>query len=208
MEWAYIAVMTALLVGGLLLPLRRAWRHRRQALGTRRVRPLPERLVKAALVASVSVTAMWSPLLWLYGAEVLRPVALPTSVGWIGLALAAAGVGLVIAGQTQMGAAWRLGVGDDVEQFVQRGLFARARHPIYAGFGLMFVGVVLAIPGPAVVAVSAMGLVAVVLETRYEEAFLLRELGERYASYMRRTGRFLPRLRSPSASKASAEGTR
>jgi protein-S-isoprenylcysteine O-methyltransferase Ste14 len=84
---------------------------------------------------------------------------------------------------------------DAPEHLVTSGAYARIRHPFYASFLLVLSAVALAAPGiPSFVAL-AWGVVALNLTARREERRLLASvLGVRYAAYMARTGRFMPRL--------------
>jgi protein-S-isoprenylcysteine O-methyltransferase Ste14 len=76
---------------------------------------------------------------------------------------------------------------------VDEGLYRRVRHPIYLGFFLIGVGLPIFVR-------SVLGLVvfAVIVTPTWlyvigqEEKFLLAELGDDYAQYMRRTKRLIP----------------
>jgi len=116
--------------------------------------------------------------------------------GWAGVLLAAAGLALRIAAIAQLGPRFDPTVailpGHALET---RGLYARLRHPGYAGAWLAALGGVLAFG-------SAVGLVAVVpmaaalaARVRSEERMLAGHFGEAWRVYRERTGAFWPRIR-------------
>lgn len=74
------------------------------------------------------------------------------------------------------------------------GPYARIRHPFYASFILMLTGAALAMPHPGTLLLLAAGTVQLHRTARREEHRLLAEFGAEYASYLERTGRFIPRF--------------
>ncbi len=199
MGWAYASLMAVLLVAGLLVQVARVLSAGGRPIAVARSRRVGERVVGALLSGTVTVTALWSIPLAAIEADVAGVtltglLAAPEALRVAGLFVVAAGVGLVIAAQTQMGAAWRLGVDPEADELVHRGLFRRVRHPIYSGFGLVFAGAALVAPAWPVGGVSIVGWAALFAEARLEERALLERFGPTYAAYLRRTGRFLPRF--------------
>lgn len=134
----------------------------------------------------------WAAALAVLGPQVLGVVALAPAVHGFGLALMAAGIALCVVAQAQMGASWRIGVGDQATELVQRGLYRWSRHPIYSALGLFVLGVVLAAPSWPTLAGAAVGLAAISLEARLEERHLLQIHGDGYRAYGQRVGRFVP----------------
>lgn len=79
-------------------------------------------------------------------------------------------------------------------QVITTGPYRWVRHPLYALNFLLFLG---AFGMTANWLVGAVGIVSSSLiagRAGEEEAMLLEHFGEPYASYMKRTGRFLPRF--------------
>lgn len=78
---------------------------------------------------------------------------------------------------------------------VTTGPYARVRHPMYAAFFLIVIGLAVA---TANVLVAVFGLVAVafvmIVRTPREERMLLDAHGDAWSTYASRTGRFLPRF--------------
>jgi protein-S-isoprenylcysteine O-methyltransferase Ste14 len=87
---------------------------------------------------------------------------------------------------------------DEAPAFViDRGPYRFIRHPFYTAYMLYWIGLAFAAPHPVVVIGAMLIVVAYVFAARREERSLLNgPLGASYASYMRSTGRFLPRLGS------------
>jgi protein-S-isoprenylcysteine O-methyltransferase Ste14 len=105
-----------------------------------------------------------------------------------------AGIGLAVGAlaQHQMGTNWRVGIdrGSQTE-FVQHGLFAVARHPIYLAFVGIGVGVFLAMPSALTCAGLAVLVTTLGIQARLEEAYMSERHGEVYRHYLKRTPRWL-----------------
>ena len=195
------AALAVWLVGLLLAFGLRTWAHRR-ATGTTGYRGTTGRPGSAAwwggvLFPVALLLGTLGPLLALTGTAA-PPAALARPEPAIaGLLLAVAGIAVVLAAQTAMGASWRIGV-DERERtdLVTRGPFGRVRNPVFTGMAAVAAGVALMVP-TVLSAVALVCLVAAVqLQVRVvEEPYLRRVHGAAYSDYLAATGRFLPRLR-------------
>ena len=132
--------------------------------------------------------AGWGPLGW--------PI-LPHTTPVFGAAFALTTLGLLLAcwSRAVLGRNWSsvVQVKQDHE-LVERGPYARVRHPIYTGLLLMFAG-------SAVMIGEVRGGLAVLIvfasfwrKLRLEEAWLETAFGPRYADYRRRTRALIPGL--------------
>ena len=84
---------------------------------------------------------------------------------------------------------------DAPRHIVTWGAYGRIRHPFYAAFLLASLGAALACPHATTLAVLVYSAVALNVTAAREERRLLQSpLGPEYGVYMRRTGRFFPRL--------------
>jgi len=84
---------------------------------------------------------------------------------------------------------------DAPEHLVTWGAYARIRHPFYASFLCGLLGALLAFPHGGTLAALALGTVVLTVTARREERRLSASaFGEAYRAYMKRTGRFLPRM--------------
>jgi protein-S-isoprenylcysteine O-methyltransferase Ste14 len=114
-----------------------------------------------------------------------------------GLGLALVALGLVI----MAGAAWQIRraltaspLPNQRTELMDRGWFARVRHPIYSGLLVTAAG--LTATRASVLALACLVGLAVLLQVkaRFEETVLARHFPD-YGAYQARTGRLLPRLR-------------
>ena len=95
----------------------------------------------------------------------------------------------------RMGSDWRMAVSEtEKTALITDGLFARVRHPIYALQMLMMLCSVLIVPTAPMLVVALAHFAVMNLKARNEERHLLKLHGARYETYLRRTGRFFPRL--------------
>jgi len=82
------------------------------------------------------------------------------------------------------------------DTLVERGLYARVRHPIHAGLFLVWASLVLLHPTEVIALACAIGACWTLVQTGAEEVDLLQRLPG-YLEYMRRVPRFLPRMHPP-----------
>lgn len=80
-------------------------------------------------------------------------------------------------------------------RLVETGPYRWIRHPMYTAEFLFYIG--LSVESANWLVALAMMAGPILLYTRIskEEAMLIKELGDEYRTYMKRTGRFLPRFR-------------
>ena len=115
---------------------------------------------------------------------------------WIGLVVLTIGLRLASLAIRHMGESWRMGI--DTEgpgALATRGLYARIRHPIYTGMLLTTAGLAATIGDVIAVSVAVGCWVALPIQARLEEQFLLSRHGDEYREYLQRTGRFWPSTR-------------
>jgi len=77
---------------------------------------------------------------------------------------------------------------------VTRGPYRWVRHPFYAAFALAVIANSLMTANAFLAASATTAFVLIVVRTRGEEENLVRRFGDEYRDYMRRTGRFVPRV--------------
>lgn len=103
----------------------------------------------------------------------------------------------ILACIARMGKSWRVAVVPSQNtDLVTDGLYARIRHPIYGFNVLLMLCSIIVVPTVPMLAIAVIHVVLIILKVRTEERFLLAAHGAAYAAYCRRTGRFLPRLRT------------
>jgi protein-S-isoprenylcysteine O-methyltransferase Ste14 len=115
------------------------------------------------------------------------PVAVGLSVAWMGMVLRAWSV-------LTLGRFFTVDVTVVSDQrVVERGPYARVRHPSYTGMLMAILGFGIALDSwGGIAAALLLPLAAVVIRIHREEAMLLRELGEPYEAYAKRTARLVP----------------
>lgn len=124
---------------------------------------------------------------------------LPGSPWWplaVGLVLMWSGVAFRLWSVRSLGHFFKMSVVvQDDHRVVDRGPYRWLRHPSYTGALVTNTGIGLAFGTFSSVAVMLfLPLIAFLIRIRVEERLLLRELGEEYAAYSRRTARLLPGL--------------
>jgi protein-S-isoprenylcysteine O-methyltransferase Ste14 len=110
-------------------------------------------------------------------------------LGWLLL-----GAGSVIIGLALHDLRAKAALPSTRDTLVERGLYARVRHPIHAGMFLVWISLVLVRPTAAVALASGLGVVWTLVQTGAEESDLMRRLPA-YRDYMGRVPRFVPRAR-------------
>jgi protein-S-isoprenylcysteine O-methyltransferase Ste14 len=170
------------------------WRERRAraALGPVVAAPWRPPALGGVLVAAAALLGAVA-LERLAGRLPYRP-----AVGLPGLALAGAGLALFAWARRVLGPSWSGTVEVRAGQrLVERGPYARVRHPIYLAVLLLGAGTVLAHPSLATAAV-AVGLgTGIALKIRLEERTLRAALDGAWDAYAARVPALLPRLGSP-----------
>jgi len=125
-----------------------------------------------------------------------RPLFPPTPwVAWLGVGLAAAGLGFTVWARLHLGRFWSGMVTLKAEHaLIRTGPYALTRHPIYTGLLAAFAGTALARDSVA----ALLGLVLLVasfaVKLRQEERLLGKHFGPAYRQYQAEVPALLPRL--------------
>jgi protein-S-isoprenylcysteine O-methyltransferase Ste14 len=141
---------------------------------------------------------LWlSPLVYLINPAWMAwsKIGLPDSVRWLGV-----GLGILCV----LGVYWLFSsIGSGItatsatrqhHTLVTRGPYRWIRHPLYTIGSSLFVAMGLMADNWFIVLLGALAFIAVALRTPKEEANLIAKFGDEYREYMKRTGRFLPKL--------------
>lgn len=130
------------------------------------------------------------------GLDAFRIAALPepTPVGWIGVGVTLAGLGMRVWAARVLGRFYTRTLRTQGDQrIVQEGPYRLVRHPGYLGAITMWVGAALAsanwIP---LVAIPLMVIAAYVLRIRSEEVMLAETFGAQYQEYQKHSWRLVP----------------
>lgn len=79
---------------------------------------------------------------------------------------------------------------------VTSGPYHWVRHPLYTVGSSMFISFGMMADNWFIAALGVLAFIAMAIRTPKEEANLIEKFGDEYREYMKRTGRFLPRLKS------------
>lgn len=79
-------------------------------------------------------------------------------------------------------------------KLVMKGPYRWVRHPLYTVGSSMFVALGLMADNWFIMALGILAFIAMALRTPKEEANLIEKFGDEYRQYMKRTGRFFPKL--------------
>ncbi len=158
-----------------------------------------EERLRLALLVSCNALGMVGGLMYVIAPQRMRwaTLPLPTWSRWVGVALGIISNPLLLWTHHALGKNWSgpLEIKDQ-HTLVTSGPYRWVRHPMYTTFFVI---------GLASLLVSANGVIggswlgqAIVAALRVgdEEALMIEEFGDQYRAYMRRTGRFLPRIRA------------
>lgn len=146
-------------------------------------------------VVAIGNLAGWLGAIWLafspYGA--IHP-ALPFQIA--GFAVMAIGITVRFTAIAQLGRFHTPNVAVLADhEVMERGLYRHIRHPSYLGAMIGFLGFGFALGNwLSLLVVVVLNVAAYLIRIREEEAALTAGLGERYASYCRRTARLIPRI--------------
>jgi protein-S-isoprenylcysteine O-methyltransferase Ste14 len=113
----------------------------------------------------------------------------------VGLLLTAVGVAFAIWARWHLGANWSAIVSiREQHELIRSGPYRRMRHPIYTGMLLAMAGTALVLGEVRGLLAFAITLFAFYWKARKEEAWLMREFGEKFEAHAKQTGMFLPRF--------------
>ena len=79
------------------------------------------------------------------------------------------------------------------DSLVRKGIYSMVRHPIHSGTFLEFAGIFILWPSLQVGIASAVGVLWILLQSRFEERDLVKRIPE-YNDYMKQVPRFFPSL--------------
>jgi protein-S-isoprenylcysteine O-methyltransferase Ste14 len=150
-------------------------------------------LIFLGLVLPIATTAM----LYIFSPQVLAAGSLdfPAFIRGTGIFIGLLGLGLYWWVLSALGKQWSLFlVIKDDHQLIDFGPYQWVRHPMYSVFFLIALSLFI-ISANAFIGLSWLGLFAIVMHrVPNEESLLIDQFDEQYRHYMKKTGRFFPRI--------------
>jgi len=149
------------------------------------------------VLASLWGLAIFMPVLSIFTTWMnISSYQLPSWTGWLGAVVFSAALWLLWRSHYDLGRSWSVTTEiKNRHKLVTEGVFRYIRHPMYSAHFLWGIAQVLLIhnwiTGPAGIIVF---IPLYILRVKKEERMMLEEFGEEYRSYMKRTGRLIPRL--------------
>ena len=141
---------------------------------------------------------LWfSPLVYLINPSWMAwsKIGLPESVRWLGV-----GVGILCV----FGIYWLFSsIGSGItptsatrkeHKLVTNGIYRWVRHPLYTVGSSLFISFGMMADNWFIAALGVLAFIGMAIRTPKEEANLIEKFGDEYREYMKRTGRFLPKL--------------
>ncbi|GAA1849841.1 hypothetical protein GCM10009836_32000 [Pseudonocardia ailaonensis] len=176
-----------------LFAVARRWARAGAARTSYRPEIGPAAWLSRSLFGLAATAAITAPVLVAF--DVVQPISMFSSPGWVvtGAGLLLLGLAVMLAALGQAGTVRRRGNVD----IVRSGLYTKVRNPGLTGMVVVTAGCLIMAPTVLGVLATVLVVVAVQVRTRgVREPYLTAALGEEYAEYLARTGRFLPRVRS------------
>jgi protein-S-isoprenylcysteine O-methyltransferase Ste14 len=119
----------------------------------------------------------------------------PDLLGALGVALCASGVAFAIWARRTLGANWSAEPSIRVgHELVRNGPYHWARHPIYSGILMAFIGTFMGTGRVRTAALLGFVVVVVILKIRIEESLMMRQFPGEYPAYRKSTKALVPFL--------------
>lgn len=141
---------------------------------------------------------LWlSPLVYLINPNwmIWSKIGLPESVRWLGV-----GIGILCV----LGIYWLFSsIGSGISptsatrkehQLVTKGPYRWVRHPLYTVGSSLFISFGMMADNWFIAALGVLAFVGMAIRTPKEEANLIEKFGDEYREYMKRTGRYFPKI--------------
>jgi protein-S-isoprenylcysteine O-methyltransferase Ste14 len=128
--------------------------------------------------------------------EFVYAIEYPTWLRWIGALMLAIGISLLWSAHHFLGKSFHsLVVTKEGQVLVENGPYKWVRHPIYTAYFLNYIGGGLLASNWVLTFIPVLGFgLMIYLRLGEEETAMIDEFGDEYRQYMKRTGRFLPKI--------------
>jgi protein-S-isoprenylcysteine O-methyltransferase Ste14 len=122
-------------------------------------------------------------------------IGLPEPARWFGFALGLVNVGLIYWLFTSIGTGITpVSATRKEHKLVTHGIYRWVRHPLYTVGSSLYISFGLMADNWFIILLAALTFIVMAIRTPKEEANLIEKFGDEYREYMKRTGRFLPKI--------------
>lgn len=150
------------------------------------------------LVIRIFGLVLWlSPIVYLINPLWMAwsKIGLPEWARWFGFGLGLVDVGLIYWLFTSIGSGITpVSATRKEHKLVTHGIYRWVRHPLYGVGSLLYITFGLMSDNWFIILLAVLAFIAMAIRTPKEEANLIEKFGDEYREYMKRTGRFLPKL--------------
>jgi len=151
-------------------------------------------------IIKVGGLILWlSPLVYLLNPLWMAwsKIGLPDSVRWLSIGIGIVCIGLIYWLFSSIGSGISpTSATRKQHTLVTSGPYHWVRHPLYTVGSSMFISFGMIADNWFIAVLGVLAFIAMAIRTPKEEANLIEKFGDEYREYMKRTGRFLPRLKS------------
>jgi len=151
-------------------------------------------------IIKVGGLILWlSPLVYLLNPLWMAwsKIGLPDSVRWLSVGIGIVCIGLIYWLFSSIGSGISpTSATRKQHTLVTSGPYHWVRHPLYTVGSSMFISFGMIADNWFIAVLGVLAFIAMAIRTPKEEANLIEKFGDEYREYMKRTGRFLPRLKS------------
>ncbi|HUI30172.1 MAG TPA: isoprenylcysteine carboxylmethyltransferase family protein [Candidatus Acidoferrales bacterium] len=127
----------------------------------------------------------------------LRYLEIPYSsfIMWFGAVMALAGIALLAWTHLCLGKEWsvNLQLRDD-HRLIRSGPYSEVRHPMYTALFFIYIGLGLISNDYVAFILILMAVISLLLRIPREEDMMIEKFGEEYRTYIKKTGKFFPKL--------------
>lgn len=163
---------------------------------------------RVTYVARIVVAVFWIALFVSYGVDArwvrFANIGMPDQIRWAGLLVGLGSLAFWTWTHIALGQQWSVQlILREKHQLITTGPYRRVRHPMYTSVLLWVTSLAIVSANWLFVILAAAGIGVILSRVPKEEQMMLRAFGQEYDAYMKRTGRYFPRVRRTSRHSAT-----
>jgi protein-S-isoprenylcysteine O-methyltransferase Ste14 len=150
------------------------------------------------MIMNLFITLCFLNIIFYDWFKIIIPRIFPANIffQFIGFSIVLIGNVILFFAYRELGTAWvyPIGGGKKLKGIVDTGIYSKIRHPIYLSFNIFSIGFNLILLDWVLLILYILGGFGLYLLAIDEEKILLKSFKEEYLEYIKKTGRFLPRI--------------